>query len=337
MPESKIYRHVIDAINPAWRRAFSVMSASHAPFHFVLLCCILAAERPGIDLPSAVTNRLGIPQLQGYVEQASSLVSLPVAPITRFVAICLEVIFGIALVILALMFFYRTPFMRFDIVSGRRNRLSELWRENGGLASQWLLFTVGVGLVVEACSWLFNLVAQSGHFVASNSQSILIGGKDFLWAIASMLAFWLADDFVVPVLCIDGGTIVDAIKSALHMLFRELPGTLSYLLVKTALVFVSVLSLVLASFPLFRGVLLPIAGWTLHLLQRNSSQGALHISAVTALAIVASVLLATLLLIALTIAAAFISAFFGSYALLFYATRYPSLDGLLHTPSEATP
>lgn len=307
----------IDAIRPAWQRSLNLISALAPLRQGMVFFIILAVEHPDMELSPFFDRWFRQPEWDSYDREWSALVF---SPTVRLVSITVGAILGVTLLVFLLMFIFRAPFMRFDLIVGRRREVRELWKENGGLAFQWFLFGLCVGSVQQAVSGL----------IPHTSNVLWIHLKDFAWPSTVAIWYWITEDFLVPVLTLEGGTVVDAMKQVWGMLRPNLVGSLKYLAMKAVLVVFSSVPVVLLLAFEVKLLITPMLGLILRLLQRNSVQGVTHLSFEVVLAICTAFALSLFALLMWALVEGTISAFFGCYAVLFFADRYPHLNEILN-------
>jgi hypothetical protein len=326
----------ISAIESAWHRAVKISFHLGIGYYSLALCVVLSLDDPTNEFPSVLRGMAQVPEVGALLDQSWNLAFRSLSQTAHGLLIGLGIAGVIALCAGLLMLIFRAPFIRFDVLSGRRTDLREAWRESGGLAFQWFLFSLCAGVAGSALSGFLNLIVNERTLGSMPGAATLISGKDLLCAVVAMYGYWMAEDFLVPVLALQGGEILPAISLAWILLRRDLKGVFRYIAAKTMLVAVSAVALPVAWHLYAHAVMLPLERFLLRLLQTRASLDAVHFAAGTTAALIAIIAAIIVFSVALLAGSGLASAFFGVFALRFYSGRYPALDEvILQQPSLA--
>jgi hypothetical protein len=247
-----------DAVRPALARAHMLLFYPASLLRMLAAFLIALAVRPEISLPDRWTAKLQT-SAPAYDELYHALVSALSLPF-EIVAIVLAVLLGIAALIAFFLAIFRAPFMFFDLATRRRFGLREVWVENGWLAWQWFLFNLCAGLAIGAAEFVAHrflpLDGQGtgpGHWMNPWGSGVLAG--------CFVLAQWIASDFLLPVLALEGGDVIDGIAQAWHRLIpfpREVAG---YLALKALLSTLAALVGLMLWFVLGYLIFAPLGRW----------------------------------------------------------------------------
>ncbi len=259
--------------------------------------------------------------------------------IGQFIGLIVVGIF--ALLVLAFVFLYISSvfrFILFDSVLRRQCSIGEgwrKWRRAGGRFFLWqivfqisaglfLLFLIGLPLALAmAAGWMTDLKEHVGRLIVG---VISLFGLFFIFVLIAVVVQVLARDFLVPIMALEGVDFADGWHRLLAMIRPEKGRYAVYLLLKMVLsiaaaILFGIIALVPALIVVVPGVVAVLAG-------RAAGMG-WNVTTVSLAIIFGTVLMLVLIyLIALVCVPA--TVFFPAYALHFFASRYPSLDALLH-------
>jgi len=263
----------------------------------------------------------------------------------QFVGLIVVGIF--VLIVLAFVFLYISSvfrFILFDSVLRRQCSIGEgwhKWRRAGGRfflwqivfqIAAWLFLLVLVGLplgVAFAAGWLTDFRQHIARFVIG---VVLLLGLLFVFVLAAIVVQLLARDFLVPIMALEDLDFADGWHRLLAMIRPEKGRFAVYLLLKLVLaiaagILFSIIAIAPALLVVIPAVVAVLAG-------RAAGMG-WSVTTVS-LAIIFGTLLLLLLIYLIALVSVPATVFFPAYAIHFLASRYPTLDALLH-PAPPTP
>jgi hypothetical protein len=266
--------------------------------------------------------------------------------IAQFIGLIVMGIF--ALILLAFVFLYINSvfrFILFDSVLRRHCSISEgwqKWRRVGGRFFLWqivfqiatwlfMLVLIGIPLALAlAAGWATDLKAHIGRMIVG---VILLVGLFLLFFLTIIAVQVLAKDFLVPIMALEDLDFADGWHHLLTMIGREKGRFAVYLLMKLVLsIAAGILFSIIAIIPL---LLVVVPGVVAVLAGRATGMG-WSVTTISLAIICGSVLIFLLIyLVALVCVPA--TVFFPAYAMYFLASRYPTLDVLLHPAPPPAP
>jgi hypothetical protein len=256
-----------------------------------------------------------------------------------------------AFVVLAFVFLYINSvfrFILFDTVLRCQCSISEGWRKwhrAGGRFFLWqIVFQIFVSLAMGiliglplaaalAAGWMTD---PKAHLVPLIVGGILLFITFCIFLLATIATQVLARDFLVPIMALEGLDFADGWHRLLEMIGREKGRYAGYLLLKLVLaiaagIIFTIIAIIPSLFVVIPSVVAVVAaraaglGWTVTTIS---------------LAIILGTMLLFLLIYLIALVSVPATVFFPAYALHFLASRYPTLDALLHPappPFEAPP
>jgi hypothetical protein len=236
-------------------------------------------------------------------------------------------------------------FILFDSVLLRHCSISEGWRKwhrAGGRfflwqivyqisASLFLAILIGLPLAVAlAAGWTTNLREHIGRLILG---VILLGGLLLVFVLTAAVVQVLAKDFLVPIMALESLDFADGWHRLLAIIRPEKGRFAAYLLLKLVLsIAAAILFWILALIPAL-ALAVPAVAAVL-----AGKAAGLGWSVVTiSLAIILGTVLFLLLIYLIALVCVPGTVFFPAYALHFFASRYPTLDTLLHPPPPPAP
>ena len=251
-------------------------------------------------------------------------------------------------IVLAFVFLYISSvfrFILFDSVLQRHCSISEGWRKwhrAGGRFFLWqivfqisalLFLAVLVGLplaMAMAAGWTTDLKEHIGRMIVG---VVLLVGLFFLFALTAAVVQVLARDFLVPIMALEDLDFADGWHRLLAMIRLEKGRYAVYLLLKLVLsiaaaILFGIIALVPALFIFVPAAVAVIAG----------HEAGMGWSVTTiSLAIIFGTVLLLLLIYLIALVCVPATVFFPAYAMYFLASRYPTLDALLHPAPPPAP
>lgn len=236
-------------------------------------------------------------------------------------------------------------FILFDSVVLRHCSISEGWRKwhrAGGrfflwqivyqiVASLFLAILIGLPLAAAlAAGWAAHLREHIGRLIVS---VILLGGLLLVFVLTAAVVQLLAKDFLVPIMALENLDFADGWHRLLAMIRPEKGRFAAYLLLKLVLsIAAAILFWIIALVPALAVAIPAVAA-----VFAGKAAG-LGWSVIT---ISLAIIFGTVLLLLLTYLIALVcvpgTVFFPAYALYFLASRYPTLDVLLHPAPPPAP
>ncbi len=265
--------------------------------------------------------------------------------IAQFLGLIVVGIF--VLIVLAFVFLYINSvfrFILFDSVLRRHCSISEgwgRWRRAGGRYFLWqlvfqiafslfLAVLVGVPLALAfAAGWTTDL---QQHVVRLVVGVILLLGLLLVFVVAAVGVQFLARDFLVPIMALEGLDFADGWHRLLEMIRPEKGRFAVYLLLKLVLsiaaaILFSIIAIIPALFIFAPAAVAVVAG----------HEAGMGWSVTTiSLAIIFGTVLLLLLIYLIALVCVPATVFFPAYAIHFLAARYPNLDALLHPAPPLT-
>lgn len=264
--------------------------------------------------------------------------------IGQFIGLIVVGIF--AIILLAFVFLYINSvfrFILFDSVLRRHCSIGEgwqKWRRAGGRFFLWqivfqiatwlfMLVLIGIPLALAlAAGWATDLKAHIGRMILG---VILLVGLFLVFFLTIIAVQVLAKDFLVPIMALDNLDFADGWHRLMAMIGREKGRFAVYLLLKLVLsiaagILFSIIAIIPALFIFVPAAVAVIAG----------HEAGMGWSVTTiSLAIILGSLLIFLLIYLVALVCVPATVFFPAYAIYFLASRYPSLDALLHPAPPA--
>jgi hypothetical protein len=260
------------------------------------------------------------------------------------------IVFGIFVaIVLAFVFLYISSvfrFILFDSVLRRQCSIREAWQRwhrAGGRFFLWqivfqiavwmfLLILVGVPLALAlAAGWTNDLREHIGRTIVG---VILLLGLILVFVLTSAVVQVLAKDFLVPIMALEDLDFADGWHRLLAMIRVEKGRYAVYLLLKlvlaiTAAILFGIIALIPSLFIFVPAAVAVIAG--------HAAGLGWNVTTIS-LAIILGTLLLLLLIYLIALVSVPATVFFPAYAMYFLASRYPTLDALLHpAPTPALP
>jgi hypothetical protein len=340
----------VDAISPAFQNCKRLLFQSGRRrfwWRFGLLGILTGELSSGgsfnFNLPSGGSHHTA--------NLAASLQSAPVPPIPDFAKFG-AAIFGIAAVaiLLWLCFMFVSSVARFTLfenVIGRDVSFGEGWRRNfsrGVAYFGWmLLFSIAVfALLVIVVGGPLLSVYLSGGFANGHVSSGAVGA--IVWAVFSVLVLavgslvlWvLLKDFVVPMMQLENEPFEEGCRRVMGIVREEKGSFAGYIGMKVVLRIGAMFFLGIIFIALLIAFAIPV-GLVAYWLFSATKAGLIQwgFSSI-ALAVSAGIIVVICFIYSLGVVGSPITAFFPSYALYFFAGRYPALEQILF-PAPPTP
>ena len=252
-----------------------------------------------------------------------------------------------AFIVLAFVFLYINSvfrFILFDSVLSRQCSIGEgwrKWRRAGGrfflwqivfLVSAWLSLAFFVGLPLAlafAAGWATDLRQHIARLIVG---VVLLFGLFAAFVLAIAVIQALAKDFLVPIMALEDLDFADGWRRLLAMIRLEKGRFAIYLLLKLVLAIAAgILFTIVAIVP---GLLIFVPAAIAVVAGHEAGLG-WSVTTIS-LAIIFGSLLFFLLIYLVALVSVPATVFFPAYAIHFFASRYPTLDALLH-PAPAPP
>jgi len=323
------------AIAPAWERTRAHLLQDFSLRRYMKLASVAFLASLGAGFNSNVNMHNGHSGLHNPVSAAVAAVAA-----TALVAIVL------ATIVIGLVLFYvgsRMQFVLFETVVMRSSLIAPVWKRYARRTWRWIglklmLFLAGFVMMLPVLLPILLTAIRSGKHMGGRALFVSFLGTFslmFLLILVLMAIYFLLQDFVMPVMALEDASIGTGL-GRLKVLFEQEPGAvLLYVLLRfvLGLIFSIALFVVWGIVMLVSAIPFVIAGFALYL--------PLHKSGIAGLVVmVAGFLVMGLIgfawaLCTLIAVAGYKETFFQTYAVCFYAGRYPLLNSLFD-PQPAT-
>ena len=287
-------------------------------------------------LPSSAMPHGFPPFLPGQISQH-------IGQFIGLIALGILVLFVLMVVFMYINSVFR--FILFDSVLRRECSISQgwgRWHRAGRrfflwqivfLISTWLLLAILLGLPLAlafAAGWMRDFREHVGRLIIGG---ILLVGLFVVFAVAAAVVQALAKDFLVPIMALEDLDFADGWHRLLAMIGREKGRYTVYLLLKLVLsiaaaILFSIIAIIPALFIFIPAVIAVIAA--------HAAGMGWNVTTIS-LAIIFGSLLFLLLIYFVALVCVPGTVFFPAYALHFLASRYPTLDALLHPAPPIPP
>jgi hypothetical protein len=337
----------VDVIGPAFER---MKNQLFSPFRFgqwVKLAFVgfLAGEMGGAG---GCQGNIPMDLLKREPDSFQSTAPLLAGGLLVLLAVALAVLTGFALLVLLTYISSRMRFVLFDSVLAGECRIGEFWRRRGSEAWRLFVFHLLFGLasivtfaVLFGIPFLFVfsmgwLQAPREHLVPLIGIGVLAFFVFFFVAIGFAIFYVLTKDFVVPMMAFENISAGEGWNRLLEMMKAEKGKYAGYIGMKIALAIAATIITGIVMLILFLIVLIPVggAGALAFIWGRNAGVG--WTPATIALAIVVGVAVILILIALAALVSVPVMVFFPSYAMYFFADRYPPLRSALF-PAPASP
>ncbi|HMF92131.1 MAG TPA: hypothetical protein VKL40_15915 [Candidatus Angelobacter sp.] len=339
----------VDAINPAFERMKAML---FRPFRFKTWLKIgFIGWLAGAGTSGGFNYRGGLPGgseggTAGHDVEQTIRVFLSEHMILVIMAVALTMALSVAFLYLSCRF----RFILLDSVLERDPQIARGWWRYGGPANRYFGFLICYML---ACAVLLGLILglplwrayKSGVFTGDNPFPALFGylipillGVLVLVMVAAIITS-LVNDFMVPILALDGTTIGGAWSRLKEMITAEPWAFAGYLGMKLVLSIAAGVAVGIAMVVIILVLAIPtaIVVVVFVLLLKNAGPAGMVIGII--LAAIGILVAVGLLLVLSILASAPVAVFFTSYSFYFFGGRYPRLGALLwpQTPAPVTP
>jgi hypothetical protein len=267
------------------------------------------------------------------------------------------VIAGIALLILlafialAAVFLYISSRMRFVLFDGIVNgecRIRESWRRRGGPGYRYFVWQLTLMLFAMAAVILLIGLPIFAAYVYGMFESpfnwvgLIFGGLVLLLLLFLILVTFaviqlLSKDFVVPQMALEDLTAIEGWRRLWAMMKSEMGSYAGYIGMKIALGLGAAIVVSMVGIIVFLMVLLLVGAFAVAA-ALGAGAGLTWNPSTIAIAVQFGGFVVLLLLLALSLVSVPSTVFFPTYALYFFAGRYPPLDSLMYSrPPQPTP
>jgi hypothetical protein len=264
------------------------------------------------------------------------------------------IIAGVALLIvlvlaLGLLFLYissRMRFVLFDSVVHGECRIREFWRGRGRPAFRYFVWQIGFSLIASAAIVLLIVppllaVYFQGWFESPGEHFLgwIVGGLVLLLLLFVVITILtvthvLTKDFVIPQMALEDLTAMEGWRRLWPMMKAAKGSYAGYIGMKIVLAIGAGIISSAAAFIVILVLLIPFGGIGLAGVLGGAAAGLEWNPVTIGVAVLFGLLALAVLIFALALIAVPVTMFFPTYALCFFAGRYPPLD-LLMNPSAS--
>lgn len=325
------------AITPAWERTRAHLLQDFSLRRYMKLTSVAFLASLGAGFNSNMNMRGGHSGLHNPVSAAVAAVAA-----TALIAIVL------AMIVIGLVLFYvgsRMQFVLFETVVMRSSLIAPAWKRYARRTWRWIglklmLFLAGFVMMLPVLLPIFLTAIKPGRHMGGRALFVSFLGTFslmFLLILVLMVIYFLLQDFVMPVMALEDASI-GACLGRLKTLFEQEPGAvLLYVLLRFILgiLFTIITFIAWGIVIAISAIPFVIAGFALYL--------PLHKAGIAGLAVmVAGFFVMGLIAFAWALCtliafAGYKETFFQTYAVCFYAGRYPLLNSLFDPQSVAEP
>jgi hypothetical protein len=249
-----------------------------------------------------------------------------------------------------ILFLYVSSVMRFilfDSVITKRCEIRRGWarRRQAGLRYfVWqilFLLAIGVGLtLLIGIPAAFALAAgwfkePRNHIIPLVLGGILLFFVVIGFVLLSGLVHVLTKDFVVPEMAVENISAFEGWRRLLPMLRSEKGNYAGYIGMKIIMALAAAVIVGIATFIVILILLIPVGGFGVVAVMLGKTAGLTwNLYTITLAVVIGCIVLAILFYVIALISVPAI-VFFPAYSIYFFASRYPPLDALLHSPPAA--
>jgi len=256
----------------------------------------------------------------------------------------------VVLPILWILFMYVSSHMRFvlfDSVIKKRCEVRHMWQARRGPALQYFVWQILFSLVTLAgIAVLVGIPALAAFLLGwfSNPREhllpLVLGGVTVFfvfgaWMLLSLGVHVFTKDFVVPQMALDNVSAFDGWRRLLTMLQADKGGYAGYAGMKLVMAIGAAFAMGVLAIILIIILLIPIGGLgAISMIAGQAAGVSWNVFTIT-LAVVAGFLFLLVFLYALSLVSVPMILFFPTYAIYFFASRYPQLGRIIYPPAPA--